>query len=150
MKYNCTACDYKATRTVSLKLHKQVKHERLRCPCGECDHQVTSKQFLKSHMAIKHGGEQFSCDECSYKGTRKQSLKSHMAFKHDGKQLQCEKCDYQSASKHSLKLHTHSLLLSPLYILIMASTEPQKLLFRGVPGVPRCASLVRVCNYYPI
>ena len=34
--------------------------------------------------------------------------------------------------------------------LIMASTEPQKLLFRGVLGVPQCASLVRVCNYYPI
>ena len=32
----------------------------------------------------------------------------------------------------------------------MASTEPQKLLFRGVPGGAPWRSLVRICNYYQL
>ena len=56
------------------------------------------------------------------------------------------------AKKHNIVFRNEGggTAVKPLVylFLIMASTKPQKLLFRGVPGVSRCVSLVRVCNYY--
>ena len=108
LKYNCSACDYKATSAVSLKLHKQVKHEGFRYACGECGHQVTSKQSLKSHMTTKHGGEKISCDECIYQSAFKQSLKLHTQSKHDGLRYACGECGYKAITKCGVKLHTQS------------------------------------------
>ena len=45
---------------------------------------------------------------------------------------------------------TVSTAVKPLVylLLIMASTEPQKLLFRAVPGVTRCHSLFTTTNFH--
>ena len=50
-KISCDKCDYKATRTLLLKLHTQFTHDVIGYACGECGYKATGKHFLKFHMA---------------------------------------------------------------------------------------------------
>ena len=47
-------------------------------------------------------------------------------------------------------VYSHCTVIKPLVylVLILASAEHQKTLFRGFPGVCFCLALVRKCNNY--
>ena len=54
-KFDCDECDYKATQSGNLTVHKKMKHLKLRFPCNVCSHESGSMGNLASHVKRRHG-----------------------------------------------------------------------------------------------
>ena len=63
-------CDYIATHSGNLKIHKKSQHEGVRYPCDQCDYIATTYGHLKIHKENKHEGVRYPCDQCDYIATR--------------------------------------------------------------------------------
>ena len=52
--YKCDQCPYLANQLISVRTHKQIKHENLRYRCDQCDNSFTTKNNLLKHIKSKH------------------------------------------------------------------------------------------------
>ena len=52
LKYGCDQCEYKATRTSNLRVHKQSKHEGVQYSCDQCEYKAGRKENLKMHKKV--------------------------------------------------------------------------------------------------
>ena len=55
-------CEFTASTSYNLKVHKQSKHEGIRYPCDMCEYAVTRQWVLKVHKESKHEGNRYPCD----------------------------------------------------------------------------------------
>merc|ERR1712129_25797 len=57
-KQQCDQCDHQAADRSNLRLHKEIKHERIRYSCKFCDLETTTSSSLRNHEKLKHMIEQ--------------------------------------------------------------------------------------------
>lgn len=115
--YFCDQCDYSATKSTSVKYHKQAVHEGLRYDCDQCDAFFTRKESLKTHKLSLHEGIRFPCDQCEYKATESGALKKHKQSQHENVDFWCHLCDHGAKSEKKLKQHMISRHMSQSEIL---------------------------------
>merc|ERR1712129_522580 len=53
-KQQCDQCDHQAADRSNLRLHKEIKHERIRYSCKFCDLETTTSSSLRNHEKLKH------------------------------------------------------------------------------------------------
>ena len=104
-QYLCDQCDYTSAQYVTLKNHKQSKHEGIRYPCDQCDYKAPRIDSLKKHIRTVHEGIKYPCEQCDYQATMPYILKVHVKTQHEGIKYQCEKCD--CSFNHSNNLLSH-------------------------------------------
>lgn len=78
----CKKCDYSCSRTDTLKIHIQSKHDGVIYKCQDCDAIFSRNWSLITHKKVKHEGRRFNCDQCHHKSTHLKYLKSHKIAKH--------------------------------------------------------------------
>ena len=115
--YYCDKCDYSASKSTSVKYHKQTVHEGLRYDCDQCDAFFTRKESLKTHKLSLHEGIRFPCDQCDYKATENGALKKHKQTQHENVDFWCHLCDHGAKSEKKLKQHMISRHMSQSEIL---------------------------------
>ena len=73
--YFCNQCEYRSTNQMSLKAHKQSKHDSVIYTGNECEYQTSNKYSLKIQNQYKHGGVLYSCNVCEYQTFNEYDLK---------------------------------------------------------------------------
>ena len=105
VKYACKECNYKATRSDSLKAHTESQHCVITHSCNLCDYKATGKPNLIRHQQSIHKGILYDCNQCEYRAGRLDNLKKHKQSKHDGVRYYCDKCDKNFTEKVNLSKH---------------------------------------------
>ena len=54
--YKCDQCDYSASHSSTLKIHKKSQHEGVKYRCNQCDYIASQSSNLKVHKKSKHEG----------------------------------------------------------------------------------------------
>ena len=64
--------------------HRESVHERVRHPCDQCDFTASRSDKLKLHKRIKHEqvGVRYKCDQCDFTAIRPDKLTQHRKNKH--------------------------------------------------------------------
>jgi len=106
--YQCSQCDYVATRASNLKIHIEYKHEGVRYPCPQCEFAGTTASNLKNHIERKHEGVRYPCFQCEHVATRASDLKRHVESKHEGMRYPCSQCEHVATRASDLKRHVES------------------------------------------
>ena len=70
VRYLCIKCEFSVTSASSLKLHIEIKHDKVRYPCDKCGYVATKQCNLKQHIESKH-------KEMTYNFDNANSLQQH-------------------------------------------------------------------------
>merc|ERR1712027_129495 len=71
--YYCDKCDYSASKSTSVKYHKQTVHEGLRYACDQCDYKATENGALKKHKQTQHENVDFWCHLCDHGASQRKN-----------------------------------------------------------------------------
>ena len=77
-RLSCKICDYQAAQAVTLKLHVQSVHQKIKIVCKECNKEM-SKTSLGRHRKLHHTTDllNYQCGICTFQTRRKDSLYRH-------------------------------------------------------------------------
>ena len=106
--YDCSECEFKASRTSTLTQHKIKLHGAGGNPdifCDKCTYSTHFEKNLVYHIRVRHEGIIYECEKCSYSGSTKSHLRAHIDFKHNGIRPKCNLCDFQSTPAKSVFAH---------------------------------------------
>ena len=79
----CPDCGKEFTfRKNMLKHHRSYHQEGVRYPCSQCDDKATRSNHLKRHIESEHKGIRYLCNHCQYSSGRKDTLQSHIKNVH--------------------------------------------------------------------
>ena len=117
-KYECTLCDYKATRKESFKVHSlSERHKQAQNQngflCNACPFKSSSQAEFQNHFRSNH--RSFACNQCDYQGKQKAHLTNHIANKHSILTFKCRFCEYSSKTTYGLKIHEKTIHGNTLY-----------------------------------
>ena len=79
--FKCDLCDFKSTRKVTIKAHKDVAHVGLLHKCDFCGKFYVSNEDLIRHGRKSHLAEMTKCPLCDRYGKR-DTINTHMNGKH--------------------------------------------------------------------
>ena len=138
--YGCDQCGYKATPRGHLRMHKQSRHEGVRCNCDQCDYESTNQWSLKKTKESKHEGVRYGCDQCYYKATQQGSLKIHKHSKHEGFMYGCDQSAYKITWQLNIKspnmkvwsMYVISVALKLHYNVILRPTNKTSMMVWGM------------------
>ena len=92
----CDVCEYQCEKEITLKRHKNTKHQRV-------------KTIKYPSDATEEKSTPFYCDECEYSCKTKKNLKKHKAQDHkdlvESKIFKCENCGKEFSKKEELEVH---------------------------------------------
>jgi len=84
--FACKLCDYKCTKSESLKTHMRIHHGETLFACELCNFTCKQRSGLKPHMRIHTGEKPFACELCDYKCNQSGGFNRHMRM-HAGKKI---------------------------------------------------------------
>ena len=64
--FKCDLCDFKSTRKVAIKAHKEVAHVGVIHKCNFCGKVSRSKEAMNEHMNVAHKHPTFECSHCDF------------------------------------------------------------------------------------
>jgi len=103
--YQCSQCDYVATRASNLERHIKYKHEGVRYPCSQCEFTATTASHVKRHIESIHEEVRYPCSQCEYVARIASHLKSHVDSIHEGVRYPCPQCEFAATTARYLKIH---------------------------------------------
>ena len=93
--YNCSMCDYRVKKEITLQKHINTKHSRKDTLdgiasdglaasyfCDECEYSCHNKKSLKKHKSHNQKGVGHRCNTCAEKFKNKKDLDSHVKDMH--------------------------------------------------------------------
>ena len=125
-QYNCTHCNYQATRKDTLTYHLNSVHLKIRYTCSNCDKQFTRKHQRRLHQERTHGKSGLRdlplpkierrwfpgnkvVEKESFQtlklASNKSKLTVHTNSEHEQKIHHCRLCNHQTYHKNSLYHH---------------------------------------------
>ena len=104
-KVKCDSCDYVATQSGNLKVHKISKHEGKLFQCDQCTSTFKHLSSVHDHVRRKHENVNFPCEYCEYKASSAYILREHIKWKHLGILQQCDECGFEVGTKNGLIEH---------------------------------------------
>ncbi|BES98222.1 ZnF_C2H2 [Nesidiocoris tenuis] len=105
--YQCTLCEFRATKLLALTAHISTHSLPQLFACGICGSRFTSQKNLKAH-ASHHGRtshKPYMCPHCDHKYTRADNLRVHMRNHTGDKPYACSVCDFKCTRADILKSH---------------------------------------------
>ena len=106
--FKCDLCDFKSTRKVTIKAHKDVAHVGLLHKCDFCGKVCRGEEALKEHLDVVHKHPTFECTNCDFQTRCRKEGERHV-MTHNEKiveeKMPCNKCNYEAINEDDLRAH---------------------------------------------
>ncbi|XP_015519432.2 zinc finger protein 208 isoform X1 [Neodiprion lecontei] len=107
--FECEDCHEKFKHQMSLKVHRERKHEGKMRPvyhCDVCNVTYKNARVLSNHIKNKHeGGKRYKCAQCGKEYNQSTSLHNHILLHTGEKPFSCEHCEMTFRTKESRDHH---------------------------------------------
>ncbi|XP_058454281.1 zinc finger protein 287-like [Malaya genurostris] len=108
LKFVCTYCGKKFSRSFHLKLHENTHTKSIMFQCKFCKFKTTSRSGLLRHERIHTSEKPFKCDLCDARFTQSNALQLHKNGRHSKERpFVCELCDGNVRFKTKYSLQSH-------------------------------------------
>ena len=103
--YHCEHCEFKASSTFVLGVHRNSVHGRLN-QCKYCDFSTENRSIIKNHMEkCKTSKESFFCKYCDKRFTFEKCMTNHIQYQHH----RCRFCKHFAISELARKAHENGI-----------------------------------------